>query len=75
MTDIKNKIVYKTMNAIVTVDKDGNEGVMGQQIGDAWYPFIFGDEAMIKKVLPLAMEIQNNTVLILKYCNSRTGKM
>lgn len=59
--DIQN-IVISSITAFVSIDKDGNEVVIGQLMPDgAWMPFICADEARIAFILPLAIEVSRMT--------------
>lgn len=54
-------MVIKTITAIVSVDKDGNEGIIGQKLGADWMPFVFADPNKIHLVLPMANEMTRQT--------------
>lgn len=59
--DIKNKLVISTVTAFVSVDKDGNEGIIGQLTNAGWMPFVCADEERIKSLLPLAVDLEKAT--------------
>lgn len=59
--DVKNKLVIETITAFVSVDKDGNEGVIAQMLGGAWTPFVCADPQRIDSILPLALELKKIT--------------
>lgn len=52
-----NYLVISKLTAFVSVDKDGNEGVMGMIMGGVSTPFIGADEEIIFKLYPLAKEM------------------
>lgn len=65
--EIKNEIVIRTITAFVSVDKDGNEGVIGQLMPDGkWMPFICADETRIQTLLPFAIEVSRMTKIPFK---------
>lgn len=57
MIDIKNDIVISTVTAFVSVDKDGNEGVIGMMSSMGWVPFVCADEKRIASLYPHAKEL------------------
>ena len=61
MIDIKNKLVIETITVFVTVDKDGNEGLIAQKFGDNWMPFVCADPERIESLLPIAIAMKKQT--------------
>lgn len=52
----KNKLI-STVVVFVSIDEDGNEGVIGQKMDGVWMPFVCADEARIKQFFPSAEAI------------------
>ncbi len=61
--NIKNKVKMLQITVFVSVDADGNEGIIGQLINDKWMPFVIGDDSdeKIKRLLSLAVRLKNQT--------------
>lgn len=76
--DIKNKMVIQTITAFVSVDADGNEGIIGQQMPQptppftAWMPFIFADPANARRIMPIAIDIYQRTKVPFKVIQFET---
>lgn len=51
----------KTITVFAAIDKDGDEGVMGAQIGNVFYPLVCGDEERIASLFPYAEQIKEMT--------------
>jgi hypothetical protein len=50
------------MWAFISEDKDAeDEGIISAHVGMGWMPLIGADEARIRSLLPLALEIQRQT--------------
>lgn len=52
-----NYQVISKVTAFVSVDKDGNEGVMGMNTSMGWMPFIGADEERLTQLYPIAKEM------------------
>lgn len=46
-----------TLSAFIATGDDGDEGIIGQKIGDTFYPFVMADEDRIKQLRPMAEKI------------------
>lgn len=51
---MKNKLKIETVTAFVSVDAEGNEGLMAFNDGNQWVPMIGADHDRIISMLPLA---------------------
>lgn len=65
-------MVIQQLTVFVSVDKEGNEGVIGQIMGNTFMPFVCADPERVKSLLPLAMAMSKNNGIpfkILKFTN------
>ena len=51
----------ETITAFVSVGKDGEEGVIGQLMGDHWMPFVCADEKRVEQILPICKDLCDRT--------------
>jgi hypothetical protein len=51
----------ETITAFVSVDKDGEEGIIGQLIDGAWMPFVCADEERFNRIFPMCKEFCEKT--------------
>ena len=47
----------QTFHAFVVVGEDGDEGVIGVQLGDVMYPLVAADETRLKELRPYAEQV------------------
>lgn len=52
-----NYLVVEKVTCFVSVDKDGNEGIMGANTEMGFIPLIGADEERIKSLYPIAKQI------------------
>ena len=52
-----NYLVVETVTCFVSVDEEGNEGIMGANLGIGWMPFIGADEEKISQLYPIAKDL------------------
>ena len=45
----------------ISKDEKGNEGVIGQKIGDSWMPFVAADKARLDALILMARELAKHT--------------
>jgi hypothetical protein len=54
---IKNKLKISQVTAFVSLDENGNEGVLGAKLGETFYPLICADDERIQQMFPIAEDI------------------
>lgn len=47
----------ESISAFISVDENGEEGILAQKIGGSWMPFIMADETRLLEMKPLAESI------------------
>jgi hypothetical protein len=52
-----NYLRINEIYAFCSIDKDGNEGVVGMQIAGSWMPFVCADVARVDSLRPHAVKI------------------
>lgn len=57
----KPKLVISDIYAYLSVDEDGNEGLIGELINGAWMPFVACDKARLDSLEPIAQRVAQRT--------------
>lgn len=59
----RNHLVIERISAVVSVDDDGNEGILGSMnpANGQWMPFIAADPERLSQLVPMAEEISQIT--------------
>lgn len=70
----KNVKVIEKLYVILSVDKDGLEGIMAKKVGDTWMPMVSSDSSMIERVFPSCVDDSkgtNKTVKIVSFTRDK----
>lgn len=70
----KNVKVIEKLYVILSVDKDGLEGIVAKLVGDNWMPMVSSDSSMIEWVFPSCVDdskVTNKTVKIVSFTRDK----
>ncbi len=67
-----NYLVIDNLYAFVSVDENGNEGIVASKLGNSFFPLVGADSERVESLKPFALQMAKNSkikVNLLKFSN------